>query len=152
MADLTFEVFQTLMAIGWIDGRLDPEEGDAILKAALDAGLWDEQIEQLDLMQESPVDFTDLDTTALSTEQRLYVYAVASWVARADNEVTAAEDAALHAVATVIGVTGKGRRAMDLMVEDLRGTEAAPARLDLVGMRAHIVSALTEAHPRAAPD
>ena len=151
MPALNTEVFQTLLAIGWVDGHLDPDEASAILAAARDAGLGDAALARLTEMSATPVDFADLDISGLDREQRLYVYAVASWVARADNEVTNDESAALHAVATLLGVTGKGRRTMDDVVEQLLGTAGAPERLDLVGLRAHIEAAVQRAM-RPAPE
>ncbi len=151
MPTLSAEVFQTLLAIGWVDGSLDPDEASAILMAARDAGLDDAAMARLLEQSQERVDFADMDLSGLDREQRLYVYAVASWVARADNEVTRDESAALHAVATILGVTGKGRRTMDDVVEQLRGQADAPERLDLVGLRAHIEAAVQRAM-RPAPE
>ena len=151
MPALSAEMFQSLLAIGWIDGTLDPDEAGAILLAARDAGLSEADLARLQAQSEQPVDFAEMDLSGLDREQRLYVYAVASWVARADNEVTRDESAALHAVATILGVTGKGRRAMDDVVERLRGRADAPERLDLGGLRAHIEAAIQRAM-RPAPE
>ena len=151
MPALSAEVFQTLLAIGWIDGSLDPDEAGAILMAAREAGLDEAAMASLVERSRAPVDFADMDLSRLDRDQRLYVYAVASWVARVDNEVTREESAGLHAVATVLGITGKGRRTMDDVVEQLRGSAHAPARLDLVGLRAHIEAAVQRA-TRPAPE
>ena len=47
------------------------------------------------------------------------MYAVCSWIARTDGRVSADEQAALHAIATLVGVTGKGRLAIDEVVASL---------------------------------
>jgi uncharacterized tellurite resistance protein B-like protein len=140
---LTPEVFQSLLALGWIDGALDPAEAEAVLRAAEDAGLAPAELDRLRAMSAKPVDFAELPTRDLSIEQRLYVYAVASWVARADDTVTTAEQAGLHAVATLLGVSGQGRRTLDALIDELRA--AGHDRLDLVGLRARIDQAIREA-------
>ena len=143
MVALTPEVFQSLLAVGWIDGSLDPAEADAVLRAAEDAGLSSADLERLRAMSRAPVDFAELPTAELTLEQRLYVYAMASWVARADDTVTEIEQSGLHAVATILGVSGHGRRTLDRVVDELRA--AGHARLDLAGLRARIDQAIREA-------
>lgn len=140
MTPLTFEVFQSLLAIGWLDGHLDPAEADAVLVAAADAGLSAADVARLREMAGARVDFADPVTEGLTREQRLYVYAVASWVARADERVTTVEQAGLHAVATLLGVSGRGRKTMDEVVERLRAD--GHGQLDLVGLRARIDEAI----------
>ena len=129
------DVFRALLAIGWIDGALAPEEAEAIVRAAREEGLEEYTVEELQAAAKSPLDFGEIDASALSSRDRLYVYAVASWIAMADGHVTAEERAALHAVATLVGVTGKGRQAMDELVADLARREDRPHRLDLRGLR-----------------
>ena len=107
-------VFQSLLAIGWIDGELVAAERDAILDAARQAGLSDEAVSELEAMAQTPVTFADMDFDALTAAERLFVYAVASWVAQADAQVTGDERAALHAIGTLLALTSTGRRAMDV--------------------------------------
>lgn len=153
MTTLTRDVFQSLLAVGWIDGDLAPAEADAILTAASDAGLPAADLAALREMSARKVDFSDLDMESMTREQRLYVYAVATWVAQTDETVTRDERAALHAIATLLGISGKGRRKMDELVEALRHRPDAPKRLDLGSLRAHIDQAIREAvRPEPAPD
>lgn len=141
---LSRELFQTLLAIGWIDGELAPEERDSILAAAKQAGLEPQQIDALAAMAATPVAFTDMDFSDMDLEQRLFVYAVASWVAQVDEKVTGDERAALHAIATLLGLTGRGRTMMDATVDKLRSTADAPARLDLAGLRDRVSDTIRE--------
>src|SRR5687768_4445331 len=120
MTPLNFDVFQSLLAIGWIDGTLRTDEANAILAAAEDAGLPRAEFARVRAMTASRVDFGDLKMDGMTREQRLYVYGVASWVARVDDTVTRDEQAGLHAVATLLGVSGRGRRTLDELVEELR--------------------------------
>jgi len=141
---LSRELFQTLLAIGWIDGELAPEEREAILAAAKQAGLPKPQVDALAAMAVEPVAFTDMDFRDMDLEQRLFVYAVASWVAQADEKVTGDERAALHAIATLLGLTGRGRTMMDKTVDELRTSPDAPDRLDLAGLRDRVVHTIRE--------
>jgi hypothetical protein len=144
MTPLSFDMFQTLLAIGWIDGSLHPDEAEAILAAAVDARVAPADLERLRAMSARKVEFGDLTMDGMTREQRLYVYGVASFVARADATVTKDEQAGLHAVATLLGVSGKGRRKMDEVVDELRA-EGSTERLDLVGLRRKIDAAVQAA-------
>ena len=116
MEQLNSEVFRLLCAVGWIDGELRESETHLIREAAKAEGYDDQTMEMLQGCIDSPVDFGEIDQEQLSARDRLYVYAVSSWIARSDGRVSVDEQAALHAVATVIGVTGRGREAMDEVV------------------------------------
>lgn len=122
MEQLHPEVFRMLFAVGWIDGELRPSEAHLILEAAKAENYDDETMAMLQGCANAPVDFGELDQGALTSRARLYVYAVSSWIARADGRVSKDEVAALHAIATVVGVTGRGRQAMDEVVTSLDTT------------------------------
>lgn len=129
------DVFRALLAIGWIDGQLQQDEGDAIVRAAREEGLDDAVVAELQAAARTPLDFGDIDVSALSSADRLYIYAVSSWIAQVDGRVTDDEQSALHAVATILGVTGRGRQAMDETVTELASRAQTLGRLDLRGLR-----------------
>jgi tellurite resistance protein len=139
------ELFQTLLAIGWIDGALVDAERDAILEAARNVGLSQGDVDALRRQAASPVTFVDMDFDHLDRAQRLLIYGVASWVAQADDQVTGDERAALHAIATLLGLTGRGRTVMDETVDALRRDPNAPGRLDLAALRDRIAGRIPEA-------
>ena len=112
-----------LFAVGWIDGELRPSEVHLIMEAAKAEGLTGEELAALEMCCRGPVDFGELDDEALDADGRLYVYAISSWIARTDGRVSPEEVSALHAVATVIGVTGRGRQAMDEVIDGLNASE-----------------------------
>ncbi|HEX4515589.1 MAG TPA: DUF533 domain-containing protein, partial [Polyangiaceae bacterium] len=85
---LNRDIFLALAAIAWADGRLDPDEADAIVRAAVEAGLELDQIEEIEAATRERIDLGTIDRAALSKEDRLFVYAVACWIAKLDNEVT----------------------------------------------------------------
>ena len=141
---LTPDVFRMLLAVGWIDGHLDPEESDAILRAARAEGFEEGTLQELKALAKAPVEFGEVDRTKLDAAAQLYIYGVASWVARSDEVLSADEQAALHAIATIVGVTGKGRQAVDTIVEELAATSDKPLRLDLTGLKSAIAAKLAE--------
>ena len=114
------DVFRALFAIGWIDGELRESEAHLILQAADAEDFSDEARAAVKACAQNPVDFGEVDASALPADARLYVYALSSWIAHIDGRVSPNERAALHAVATLIGVTGRGREAMDEVIEKLQ--------------------------------
>jgi uncharacterized tellurite resistance protein B-like protein len=107
------DVYLTLLAIGWIDGHLDDRERTLILRAARQDGLSDDDFERLEEAAAWPVSFEDL-VPELPTDERRYVYTLASAITRLDGEVDPVEEAALDAFAEVLRVDGPGRVALDL--------------------------------------
>lgn len=89
------DVFVALAAIAWADGKLDPDEADAIVRAAADEGLDLEEIAEIEAATGSPVDLGVIDRAGMSKEDRLFVYGVACWIANMDGEVTSEEAQAL---------------------------------------------------------
>jgi tellurite resistance protein len=138
MPQVSFELFQTLLAIGWLDGELVEAERDAVLEAAVEAGLSESELQKLRTLAQSPVTFADMRFEHLEGAQRLLIYAVASWVAQADETISGEERAALHAMATLLTVTGAGRKAMDDLVAEVRARPDAPARLDIATLTERI--------------
>src|SRR5690606_1423052 len=129
-------------AVGWIDGELGRDEADAILRAAREEGLPEEVIEGLQAAARSPIPFDDIEVAKLTTEDRLYIYAMTSWIAQVDGVEEEREQPARPAGATLLGVTGKGRKLRDETGAGLAAREDAPDRLDLRGLRDAIGSGL----------
>src|ERR1043165_9145176 len=96
------DVFIALAAIGWADGKLDSEEADAIVRTALDEGLEIEEIAEIEEATKKPVEIGVIDRAKLSKEDRLFVYAVASWITRIDGNVDAKELDALVKLAEAL--------------------------------------------------
>src|ERR1700723_1272091 len=97
------DVFIALAAVAWADGQLDPDEADAIVRAALEDGLSLEEITAIEAATKAPVDLGVIDRSGLSKEDRLFVYAVACWIARMDGKVTEAEADALTKLGERLG-------------------------------------------------
>src|SRR5438270_9235024 len=130
---LNRDVFLALAAIAWADGRLDPDEADAIVRAAVEAGLELEQIEEIEAATRERIDLGTIDRAALSKEDRLFVYAIACWIARLDNEVTEEETAALASLAERLGVPERPRAHAEQIAREIAELPEGdrPARYDL---------------------
>ena len=138
MNRLSIEVFKTLFAVGWIDGELRESESYLILAAARAEGLDEAQLAQLAPYASQPIDFGEIEVGSLEPDARLYIYAVASWIAHTDGRVAPTERHALPAVATLCGISGRGRVAMDEQVATY------PADVEPAVLRAAISAAAAE--------
>lgn len=134
------EVFILLAAVARADGKLDDEEIDAIARAALDEGLELAEIEAIETAIRDGVAIDEVDIQSLSPRDRLYAYAVASWVSLVDGERTEREDAALFSLAFVLRLTPRGRQEADSIVRDLFDKPDGDklARFDLKGLRTEL--------------
>lgn len=131
------DVFLALAAIAWADGRLDADEADAIVRAAVDEGLSLEEIAAIEESTKQPVDLGVIDRKGMSKEDRLFVYAVACWIARLDGRVTPAESDALAKLGERLGVPERPRVHAEAIAWEVadRPEGDRPARYDLAGLR-----------------
>jgi uncharacterized membrane protein YebE (DUF533 family) len=144
---LNRDIFLALAAIAWADGRLDPEEADAIVRAAVEAGLELDQIEEIEAATRERIDLGTIDRSVLSKEDRLFVYGVACWIAKLDNEVTVEESAALAALAERLGIPEKPRAHAEAIAREIAELPEGdrPARYDLMKLRETIGERLRKA-------
>lgn len=131
------DVFVALAAIAWADGKLDPDEADAIVRAAVDEGLSLEEIGEIEASTKEKVDLGAIDRAGLSKEDRLFVYGVACWIARMDGQVTAEESAALAALGERLGVPERPRQQAEAVARQVAEMPEGdrPARYDLAALR-----------------
>ena len=116
----------------------------AILDAARSEGLEPEDINILLEMSRHRVELTEVDVAPLDTRDRLFVYAMARWVASFDGEITEHEAALLQVLGFALGLTHQARSSIDSLVRELVPVDQAGiARLDLVGLRRLIASRMT---------
>jgi uncharacterized membrane protein YebE (DUF533 family) len=146
------DVFIALAAIGWADGKLDGEEADAIVRTALEEGLELEEIEEIENATKSPVEIGVIDRAKLSKEDRLFVYAIASWITRLDGTVDAKELDALLKLAEALKVPEGPRNAADRIAQDIALLPEGdrPSRYDLPKLRKVIAERLEESARRKA--
>lgn len=141
---LTKDVYLALAAVGWADGNLDREEADAIARTALEDGLDLDEVSALEAQIREPVAIGAIDWQAMSKEDRLFVYAVASWMTRLDGEVTADEEAALDLVGTALHIPDRPREHADAIAREVAGLPEGdrPDRFDIPRLREVIATRL----------
>jgi uncharacterized membrane protein YebE (DUF533 family) len=141
------DVFLALAAIGWADGNLDREEADAIVRTALEEGLELEEIAEIEEATKKPIDISVIDRSNMSKADRLFVYAVATWLTRIDGKVDAKEIAALAKLGDVLKVPAKPREYADEIAKEVAalGDGDRPAKYDLKRLRDTLGERLAEA-------
>jgi hypothetical protein len=146
-ARLGRDVFVALAAIGWADGKLDPEEADAIVRTALEEGLDLDEIAEIDRATRAPVDLSVLDRGKLDKADRLFVYAVASWMIRLDGEVDGGELEALRRLGDLLELPERPREHADMIALEIAELPEGdrPSRYDLPALRRTIQERLAEA-------
>jgi uncharacterized membrane protein YebE (DUF533 family) len=141
------DVFLSLAAIGWADGKLDRDEADAIVRTALEEGLELEEITEIEEATKKPIDLSFIDRSTMSKADRLFVYAVATWLTRIDGKVDDKEKAALDKLGALLKVPEKPRAYADEIAKEVAmlGDGDRPARFDLKALRETLGQRLAEA-------
>ena len=136
-ARLGSEVFIALAAVGWADGQLDADESDAIVRAAAEEGLSIEEIAAVEAATQTRVELSVLDRLSLGEADRLFVHAVATWIARLDGQVTGDESHALDRLSERLGLPKELRARAERAARELAAMPDGdrPARYDLVALR-----------------
>jgi len=131
------DVFVALAAVAWADGKLDPDEADAIVRAAVEEGLALEEIAEIESATKTKVDLGALDRTGLNKEDRLFVYAIACWIARLDGQLTPEEATALAGLGERLGIPERPRAHAEAAAREVAEMPEGdrPARYDLVALR-----------------
>src|SRR5713101_6424538 len=94
------DVFLALAAVGWADGHL-------------------EQIAEIDEATKQPLDLGVIDRTGLTKEDRLFVYAVASWMTRLDAVVAEKETIALKKLGDELKIPDNARAQADAIAQEV---------------------------------
>ncbi len=145
MSKLGRDVFIALAAIGWADGKLDPDEADAIVRAALDEGLSLDEINEIETATKAPVSLDFIDRSFMGKDDRLFVYAMATWIARIDGKITTEETEALGKLGDLLGVPTRPRQAAQTLVDEIAAEGDKPYRYDLARLKKTITERLLEA-------
>jgi uncharacterized membrane protein YebE (DUF533 family) len=150
---LAKDIFVALAAVAWADGKLDPDEADAIVRAAVDEGLSLEEIADIEESTKEPIDIGVVDRAALTKDDRLFVYAVACWIARMDGQVTAAESDALAKLGERLGLPERPRVHAEAVAREIAELPEGdrPARYDLSALRRTLGERLRQAQAARQP-
>jgi uncharacterized membrane protein YebE (DUF533 family) len=131
------DVYLALAAVGWADGQLDSEEADAIVRTAAEEGLPLEEIAEIEAATKKPLDIGVIDRSNMTKEDRLFVYAVASWMTRLDGLVTDTEIATLQSLGEALKIPESPRKQADAIAQDVAMLPEGdrPDRFDLRKVR-----------------
>ncbi|MFO0569459.1 MAG: hypothetical protein U0263_27615 [Polyangiaceae bacterium] len=132
---LGLDVYIALAAVGWADGELTRQAADAILRMAAEEGLDIESLQKLEEAVRNRVDVGVVDRMKMSKSDRLFVYAVASWIATLDGEASVRTQEALDQLAVGLGVPPAPRQRADEVVREIAGEESRPERFELRVLR-----------------
>lgn len=144
------DVYLALAAVGWADGKLDSEEADAIVRTALEEGLELEEIAEIEAATKNPIDLGVVDRKNLSKEDRLFVYAVASWMTRLDGEVSVNEQGTLGRLGAALKISEGTRQVVDGIAQDVANlSDDRPSRYDLNALRRILGERLKASEQRA---
>jgi uncharacterized membrane protein YebE (DUF533 family) len=143
------DVYVALAAVGWADGKLDQDEADAIVRAALEEGLELAEIGEIEQATRARVELASVEQR-LSKEDRLYVYGIARWITGMDGVVTEAESAALRRLGEVLKIPERPREIVEQVVADVAklSGDDRPAQYDLVALRRILAERLAAAQAR----
>ena len=144
---LSTNVYMALAAIGWADGDLDKDEVDAIARTALEDGVDFDEVGKLEEAIQEPVEIGSIEWREMSKEDRLFVYAVASWMTRLDGVVTDTEEAALASLGEALSVPERPREHADAIAREVAALPAGdrPFRFDIPRLRTLIATRLEQA-------
>src|SRR4051794_32103380 len=142
------DVYLALAAVGWSDGNLDRDEADAIVRTAVEEGLPLEQIAEIEEATKKPIDMGVIDRTNLTKEDRLFVYAIASWMTRLDGRVAESEISALKNLGDALKIPESARGHADTIAQEVAFLPEGdrPDRFDLPRVRKIIGARLALAH------
>lgn len=139
------DVYLALAAVGWADGQLTTPAADAIVRTALDEGLEFEEVAEIEAATKAPIDVGQIDHMDMTKADRLYVYAVASWIAEIDGGVTSAENTALAQLGDSLKIPDAPRARADEIMKEIAAHADRPERFDLLSLRRTLNARLKEA-------
>jgi len=113
------DVFMALAAIAWADGKVDPQEADAICRTALEEGLDIHEVEAIEKATKERIGIEEVELPKMSKADRLFVYAVATWITRVDGHVADEEREALVTLGEALKVPEAPRMRAEEIAEEI---------------------------------
>jgi hypothetical protein len=132
---LSREVYLALAAVGWADGELTPEAADAIVRTALEEGLAVDEVAAIEEATRHKIEMVSLDRMDMTKADRLYVYAVASWIAQLDGPASRRSREALAKLGQSLSIPEAPRRHADEIMQEVAARADRPERFDLLALR-----------------
>jgi uncharacterized tellurite resistance protein B-like protein len=110
-------VFVALSSVIGADGKVHEAETSELLRAAEHEGLTKEDLQAVQAASLSP-----LDPGTLDHDERLFVYAIAYWLARVDGEMTEAEDKVITGIGKQLELADGERMGAEGLVDEIAAT------------------------------
>lgn len=129
------DVYLALAAVGWADGQLTTLAADAIVRTALAEGLEFEDVAAIEEATQKPIDVGVIDRMNMSKSDRLYVYAVAAWIAELDGHMSEPEKDALAKLGEALKVPEAPRHHAGEIMKEIASRADKPERFDLLALR-----------------
>jgi hypothetical protein len=149
MIKLGKDVFVALAAVGWADGKMSEDEAKALVHAAQESGVTGPDLDAVMRVTIEKVDLKSVKVLTLTPRERVYVYAIATWLARIDGVVMPEEREMLAELGNFLKLADGDRTrasAASFAIEQL-AEESRPSRFDLVGLAAKLQQVMAPTLP-----
>jgi uncharacterized membrane protein YebE (DUF533 family) len=129
------DVYLALAAVGWADGQLTKAGAEAILRAAAEEGLGPKHLRILEDAVATRVEMGSIDWYAMSKADRLYVYAIAAWIAELDGEASDEAQRALDELGDALRLPDTPRQRAGEIMKAIATRGDRPERFDFPTLR-----------------
>ncbi len=148
------DVFVALAAVGWADGLMSDAEASALVHAASECGVDGDDLEAVKTATKTQAPLGNVSSLKLTPRERVYVYAIATWLARVDGVVMPEEREMLLELGNLLKLADGDRTrasAASFAIEQLADSER-PSRFDVIGLARQLEKVMAPTLPPPAPD
>jgi len=135
---LTKDALLALCAIAWADGWMSPEEQRAICDAAALSGIEGAELDEIVEATSTRADLLTIEPSALGQPERMFLLAVALWIARVDGRISREELAFVDVLADYLELDGRARTSAMIAADEVARAAPVPGRYDILGL-AHVL-------------
>jgi hypothetical protein len=138
-------VFLAIAAVGVADGSASDAETEALVHAASQSGIEGADLEEVKTARNSKSRLDDVKRLKMTPEERLFAYAIATWLVRVDGVVMPEEKMALMKLGDALRLADGDRTrasAASFKVWQLDPSER-PQKFDIGGLAERIKAALS---------
>ena len=129
------DVYLALAAVAWSDGFLDDEDSEAIIRVAEADGQPSEALSQIRSEISRRIPLTSVAADSLGLDDRMFVYAVATWMTHLDGAVSRSEGRALAEVASSLHLSAEQCEQAHRTALEVAESGKRPKDYDLVLLR-----------------
>jgi uncharacterized membrane protein YebE (DUF533 family) len=131
------DVFLALAAIARADGKIERDELDALVRAAREQGLGDDDVHAIEAAATGGAT-VQIHGERFAPAERLFIYAMAYWISRIDGEMSEDEDKVLGKLGADLALADDVRMGAEGAVDEVAALPQGdrPARFDITRLRA----------------